>query len=208
MILPRGPGIDVARRISKKQLILDYRARHALAQAGERDLRLIQKDFRDRLAGASPPDLSYIASVLRQAGTQVDYEDRYSDPAIPASYAGRLEGVLRFHDLATAEDALVKLDAAYRDYQSASDHAGERLVRTLILRGKQRAESLASSGRVSPKKRIEKREIANWFRIWLESPGLFFGWLEVRKQTHEFRTLFPSSNAQCRSEAANEMPDA
>ena len=194
----------MARRISKKQLILDYRERHAVVQAGERQLRLIQKDVGDVLGGATPPSLSYIASVLRQAGTQVDYEDRYSDPVIPPRYAARLEGVLRFQDLATAEDALAKLDAAYRDYQSASDHAGERLVRTLILRGKQRAESLASNGRVSPEKRLEKREVANWFRIWLESPGLFFGWLEVRKQTDEFQTLFPSQSAEHPPEVPNE----
>lgn len=178
-----------------------------MVRVGEAELRLVQKDIRDRLDAAVAPSLSYIANVLRQAGTRVDYEDRYSDPAIPPRYTARLEGVLRFHDLAAAEDALGKLDAAYNEYQSASDHAGARLVRTLILRGKQRAESLASSGRVSPEKRLEKREIANWFRVWLESPSLFFGWLEVRKQTDEFRTLFPSSNAEGRNEAANRMPD-
>lgn len=190
----------MAGRISKKQLILDYRESHALTRAGERELRLIQKHLRDRLPAASPPLLSYIANVLRQAGTQVEYEDRYTDPAIPPSYAARLEGVLRFHDLAEAEDALVKLDAAYRDYQSASDHSGARLVRKLVLRGKQRAESLAASGRVSTEKRLEKREIASWFRVWLESPGLFFGWLEVRKQTEGFRALFPSCSSTPASE--------
>jgi len=191
----------VPRRITKKQLILDYRERHTVARAGEAELRLIQKDVGDVLGGATSPSLSYIANILRQAGTQVDYEDRYSDPAIPQPYAARLEGVLRIHDLATAEDALLKLDAAYRDYQAASDHAGERIVRTLILRGKQRAESLAASSRVSAQKRAEKREIAAWFRIWLESPGLFFGWLEVRKQTDEFRMLFSSQDAECAAEA-------
>jgi hypothetical protein len=194
----------VARRISKKQLILDYRERHAVVQAGERQLRLIQKDVGDVLGGATPPSLSYIARVLRQAGTQVDYEDRYSDPAIPPCYAARLEGALRFHDLATAEDALLKLDAAYRDYQSASDHAGARLVRKLVLWGKQRAQSLAASSRVSAEKRAEKREIASWFRIWLGSPGLFFGWLEVRKQTDEFRTIFPSQSAEYPPDVPNE----
>src|SRR5215469_14143695 len=123
-----NPDTDVARRISKKQLILDYRQSNALVQAGERELRVVQNEIRNRLAGASPPSLSYIANILKQAGTQVQYKDRYSDPAIPPDYAARLDGVLRFHDLETAEDALVKLDAAYRDYRSASDHTGERLV--------------------------------------------------------------------------------
>jgi hypothetical protein len=49
---------------------------------------------------------------------------------------------------------------------------------------------LAANPRVSPDKRAEKREIATWFRIWLETPELFFDWLELRKASEEFRRLF------------------
>jgi hypothetical protein len=198
----------VARRASKKQLVIDYRDRHALVQAGERDLRLIQKHISDRLAADSPLSLSYIASILRHAGTQVDYEDRYTEPGIPASYAARLEGALRLHDLTTAEDALVKLDAAYRDYRSVSDYAGARLVRKLVLWGKQRAQSLAASNRVSPEKRVEKLEMATWFRVWLENPDLFFDWLQVRKQTDEFRMLFPSHSGVALTDGPDRTHDA
>jgi hypothetical protein len=34
-------------------------------------------------------------------------------------------------------------------------------------------------------------EIANWFRIWLETPDAFFDWLDVRKQSSDFRRRFP-----------------
>jgi hypothetical protein len=207
-ILRRRPGLDVAERISKKQLILGYRESHALTQAGERELRLIQRELRDRLGGDAAPSLSYITNVLREAGTQVEYEDRYTDPAVPSCYSSRLEGVLRLHDLATAEDALIKLDAAYHDYHAVLDHAGARLVRKLVLRGKQRAEMLARNGRVNAEKRLEKREIATWFRIWLESPDLFFGWLEVRKQTEEFRTLFGSCPSGPPGEAPVRVPES
>jgi hypothetical protein len=60
-----------------------------------------------------------------------------------------------------------------------------------VLRGRQRAESLAANARIRPEKRLEKREIAAWFRVWLESPTLFFDWLEIRKHTEEFRQHFP-----------------
>ncbi len=45
-------------------------------------------------------------------------------------------------------------------------------------------------------KRAEKEEIANWFRIWLENPDAFFEWLEVRKQTPEFREKFPKADEE------------
>ncbi|HUI41320.1 MAG TPA: hypothetical protein VL523_05070 [Terriglobia bacterium] len=179
-------------RLGKKRLILEYREKHQLATAGVRELRMIQKNLRERAPSAAWPSLGYIAGVLRHAGTHVDYEDRYTGSTLPAPYAARLEGALRFNDLATTEAALRRLDAIYGEYQSASDFEGQRLVRKLVLRGKQRAEGLAVNPRVSREKRQEKREIASWFRVWLQSPGLFFDWLAVRRQTDEFQRLFPS----------------
>jgi len=185
----------MARPVSKKQMILEYREQHHLEEAREAELRLIQHELGVRLGPSSQTSLSYIADVLRQAGTRVDYEDRYTVQALPEPYATRLEGALQFHSLVSAEAALRHLDAAYRDYQAASDPVGVRCARTLLLRGKQRAERLAASPRVSPAKRREKREIAAWFRVWLESPDLFFDWLSLRKQTEEFRQLFPAESA-------------
>jgi hypothetical protein len=49
---------------------------------------------------------------------------------------------------------------------------------------------------VSPDKRAEKQEIATWFRIWLETPDLFFDWLELRKASEEFRGLLREMNAK------------
>lgn len=186
---------------SKKQLILECGAKLPQKTLGQPDLRRVQQDLRQRLAPAKPPSLAYVASVLRKAGLEVNYEDRYTDPVIPERYASRLEGVLRFEDLASAEAALRSLDSAYHDYQSGSDHSGTLLVRKIVVRGKERAESLAANERVRPEKRSEKREIAAWFRIWLESPTLFFDWLDLRKHTEDFRQLFPSYDAPAPNKA-------
>jgi hypothetical protein len=185
------PGTEVAERFSRKRLILACRDEQHLESAGLPELRRIQNGIRERRAPARPPSLAYIAAVLREAGTRVDYEDRFADPVIPERYRSRLEGVLRFHDLAAAESALGALDAAWRAYRSAADREGAALVRKLALRGRQRAESLAANPRVDPAKRRQKREIANWFRVWLENPGLFFDWLDLRKRADDFRELFP-----------------
>ncbi len=179
----------MAERVSRKRLILDCWREQRLETAGFRELRRIQNDLRQRIAPSRPPSLSYISAVLREAGARVDYEDRYADPAIPERYR-RLEGVLHFHDLRAAEDAIRALDAAWRDYRAASDREGAELARKLMLRGRQRAESLAASLRVDPAKRREKREVASWFAVWLESPDLFFDWLELRKRSDEFREHF------------------
>ena len=49
---------------------------------------------------------------------------------------------------------------------------------------------ISHNRKVEEKKRREKKEIAEWFRIWLETPDAFFDWLDVRKSSPEFKATF------------------
>ena len=86
---------------------------------------------------------------MRAAGTRVktdaSSEGRYVDTFLEEPYATRLSGLLQFGDFETAEKSLRNLDAAHREYLAASDNSGVRLVRTLALKGKLRAQSLAAN---------------------------------------------------------------
>jgi hypothetical protein len=176
--------------VSKKQVILDYCRAQNLQRVDREELRAVRNEVRRRLGPRDNTSLAYIAAVLREAGCQVQYEDRYSNPAMEEPYASRLSGVLRFHDLVSAEWSLLKLDAIYRDYRSAADRVGMTLVRALVKKGKLRAQSLAANPRVQPQKRLEKQEISRWFQVWLETPDLLPDWLALRKSSDEFRGLF------------------
>ncbi len=173
---------------SKKQLILDYALARRLERAGAREIRAIDYELRRHLGRSTSH--SYIANVLREGGTRVEYNSRYVDPSMEEPYAGRLEGLLRFSDLESAKGSLERLDALYREYRAVSDRIGTGLVRSLVLKGRERAESLAANPRVNREKRQEKQEIARWFRVWLEVPDLFFDWLELRKRSEDFLSLF------------------
>jgi hypothetical protein len=175
---------------TKKQLILDCFRTHRWERVGREEISTLEAELRRALGSAGKTSFSYIANVLREAGARVDYEDRYVDPWMEEPYASRLKGVLQFGDLAAAEASLRQLDAIYREYQQAGDQVGTRLARSLALKGKQRAASLAASPRVSPERRQQKQEIATWFRVWLETPDLFFAWLDLRQQSAEFQRLF------------------
>jgi len=61
--------------------------------------------------------------------------------------------------------------------------------RQIASLGRHRAELISRNHRVSLRKRLQKQEMANWFRIWLETPSLFEDWLLMRKSTEEFREL-------------------
>lgn len=177
---------------TKKQLILEQKNAQGLERAGAPEIRAIQADLCRTLGTDHKTSCSYIANVLREAGVCVDYDDRYVDALIPEPYAHRLKGLLQFHDFDDAESALRKLDEIYREYVSASDHVGTSLVRSIVIKGRQRSESIAGNSRVRPAKRREKEEIARWFKVWLDISHLFFDWLEMRKRSEEFQQMFPN----------------
>jgi hypothetical protein len=186
----------VSPRVSKKQIILDSPLRQGLKRVEGAQLRAIRDELRNRLGPGDRTSLGYIASVLREAGHEVQYEDAYSNPEMPEPYRTRLHGVLEFRDLASAEQSLTKLDAIYREYQSALDRVGAGWVQALVKKGKLRARSLAANPRVQAHKRREKQEIASWFQVWLQTPDLLVDWLELRKSSREFRDLFGEPEAE------------
>ncbi len=189
-------------RKNKRQLILDYAQSRCLERAGAREIRVLEAEIRRQLGPEDRTSPSYIANILREAGARVDYDNRYVDPAMEEPYASQLKGLVAFADFERAEASLHKLDAVYREYREVADRVGTCLVRSLALKGKQRAESVAANPRVSPEKRREKQEIARWFRVWLEVSDLFFDWLELRKQSEEFRQLFANSDGHAKKNSA------
>jgi hypothetical protein len=181
-------------KISKKQILLDFWRRQNLSQFGLGELHAARNELRRQLGPGDRTSLGYVASIAREAGYQVQYEDPYSDPVMPEPYATQSKGVLAFHDLRSAEQSLLRFDELYREYSSAGDQLGVKFVRALVKKGQLRAQRLAANARVRASKRQEKLEIARWFQVWLETPDLFFNWLELRKSSEEFCNLFGSGN--------------
>lgn len=183
-------------KTSKKRILLEFFQTRAKRPLVAGDLHAARNELRRQLGPADRTSLGYIATILREAGHEVQYEDRYSDPVMPEPYASRLKGVLAFHDLTSAEQSLLTLDTIYQEYSGAADRLGAKFVCALVKKGKLRAQSLAANPRVQLKKRQEKQEIARWFQVWLETPDLFSSWLELRKTSEEFRSLFESGDAR------------
>jgi len=75
-------------------------------------------------------------------------------------------------------------------FKSHGEKAAMERVLEIARLGKRRAEMISLNRKVEARKREEKKEIAEWFRIWLETPEAFFDWLEVRKASPDFRQRF------------------
>ncbi len=104
-------------------------------------------------------------------------------------YREVLAGILAFSTFAQAEETLTKLKALFQQYQSKNDRKGVEYCRQIAVVGRRRAEFIGRNKKVRLQKRLQKMEMANWFRIWLETPALFEDWLSMRKHTEEFTKL-------------------
>ena len=180
---------------TKKQIILDYCKECGIHVVGPGEIRQIAEEINRTLGPQKKTSFTYIAQVLQEAGLALNYHDRYLHPSLPQPYVTQLKGALQYRDLSTAESSLRRLDEAYQTYARAADRTGIALVRSLLLKGKERAQKLAANPRVDPAKRREKQEIAHWFTVWLQTPDLFFDWLALRKRSEEFHRLFGATEA-------------
>lgn len=179
-------------RPTKKELILEIARSLGAAGFTPAEVEQIRRQLIARLGQAGKTSPDYITDVLKSAGLRVVSSPR-------ADTGGRYEeefhDLLRFATFDEAEMCLVRLDELWRKFRSAGEVAAVERVLEVARLGRRRAEMIARNNRVNPRKRDEKAEVLQWFTIWLETPDAFFDWLELRKQSPEFRERFGAPDA-------------
>jgi hypothetical protein len=136
-------------------------------------------------AGKSTND--YISEILKSMGWKVQLTEREE---AEERFEEEFEDILHFKTLQDAEVSLTRLDELLRRFRAHGEKAAVDRVLEIARLGKRRAEMISRNRKVDARKREEKTEIAEWFRIWLENPDAFFDWLEVRKAAPDFRERF------------------
>jgi hypothetical protein len=174
---------------TKKALILEAARALAKPRYTPAEIEQIRRQLIAQLGaqGKTAPD--YIVSVLVEAGMRVVWSTR-SDTE--GRYEEEFTDLLHFSTLEEAEMCLVRLDELLRKFLLDNEQAAAERVREVARLGRRRAEMISRNHKVDANKRAEKEEIAHWFAIWLETPDAFFDWLEVRKQSADFASKFPS----------------
>ncbi len=175
---------------SKKDLILETAREIGASKWTLAEIDQLRRRLQAEHGEAGKSSSDYIGDVLKSAGWKVlltlqeEAEEQYEE---------EFEDLLHFKTLEDAEVSIMRLDELMRKFQAHGEHAAVERVLGVARLGKRRAEMISRNHKVEPHKREEKVEIANWFRIWLETPDAFFDWLDVRKQSPDFRTRFPEA---------------
>ncbi len=175
---------------SKKDLILDTAREIGASKWTLAEIDQLRRRLHAEHGEAGKTSSEYIGDVLKTAGWKVlltlqeEAEEQYEE---------EFEDLLHFKTLEDAEVSIMRLDELARKFRAHGEQAAVERVLGIARLGKRRAEMISRNHKVEPHKREEKTEIANWFRIWLETPDAFFDWLDVRKQSPDFRARFPEA---------------
>lgn len=120
---------------------------------------------------------------------EFDVERREAD-----RYDSVFRNLIKFSDFVEAEQTFQKLENLRQKFKSENDREGLRRLREKSQTARARAEMISKNPKVKPEKKAEKAEIAEWFKIWLETPQIFASWLAIRKKSKEFQEKFQSES--------------
>lgn len=145
--------------VSRKQALRDCLAARQIAAIGE-------AEWRDLLRELAPVSESYLRQLLRETGLP------FAQP-----YAG-----VHQHSFAELEQTLREMLEVYTEAVRAGDRERARYCRRQVIAAKDRARLLARHRKTTPEKQAQKLEMARWMLVWLENPGVFPAWVEIRKR--------------------------
>jgi hypothetical protein len=177
---------------SKKDLILGAARELGLQKWTTAELDQLRRKLIADYHEAGKTTNDYIIEVLKGAGWKVQITEREE---AEERFEEEFEDILHFKTLQDAEVSITHLDELLRRFRAHGEKAAVARVLETARLGKRRAEMISRNRKVESHKRAEKKEIAEWFRIWLETPDAFFDWLELRKSSPEFLEKFGNVEA-------------
>lgn len=178
---------------TKRDLMIEVWEALDCESVGAKELEAIADAVREKFGEGAIESHASVARLLADEGAELrhaevlelDVQQRSADP-----YDAMFRNVLKFADFKQAASSIKHLENLRKKFARENDKAGLRRARETALKGKQRAQMIAGNKNVDEKKRAEKAEIAEWFTVWLHQPEIFETWVDLRRNSKDFRERF------------------
>lgn len=169
---------------AKDQLILDIwgDVDHD-ESAGAAELELIQEKLLERSNNQVCESPASIARTLADHGVRLRHPEIL---AADLHWRQRRELAL----FAPEELNFPTIETALAWVEKLSSVEPRSDLRSQVLQVKTELGLVATSKRVAQREKQIAAEIAEWLTVWLQNPSIFSDWLELRRQSLEFRERF------------------
>lgn len=178
---------------NKTELIIEVWEKLDCESVGAGEIEAIDVVVAD-LFGADSVDSSMVtARLLADEGASLRHAEimsLYIRRARQRQGGPGSSGEFDFSDLHSALSSIAQFDQLRSKFLNGDDQHGLRAVREAAIRYKDAAEAAAKSGALDAAARRVQAEICDWLRIWIQTPEVFGGWLELRRRSAEFKARF------------------
>ncbi len=184
---------------TKTDLIIEVWEKLDCDSIGAAELEAIEAAVRGQYGDGAVESPMRVARLLADEGADLRHSEimeLYLARASDRPYDAALRNVIDTSDLRTARKSLRNLENLRRKYHSDKDKEGLRQVKELAVAAKNLALETASRENVSPDERELNAEIAQWFTIWLQTPGIFESWVDLRRGSKDFKDRFETATTQ------------
>ncbi|MEP6924262.1 MAG: hypothetical protein ABI954_07340 [Pyrinomonadaceae bacterium] len=178
---------------TKQDLMIEVWEALDCESVGREEIEAIETAIADRFGAGAVESPMKTARLLADEGAELrhseimelDVERRTSDARAP-----EFRNLIKFSDFKQAETTFKNLENLRQKYLRDNDKEGLRRLRSKAQQGRERAAMIGKNQKVKEAKREEKNEIAEWFRVWLETPEIFTAWVNLRKKSADFQNRF------------------
>jgi hypothetical protein len=178
---------------TKRDLMIEVWEALDCESVGAIELEEIELAVRETFGDGAVQSHASVARILADEGAELrhaevlelDVKQRSTDP-----YKAIFNEVVNLSDLQQAVNSFRELERLRQQFESEGDATALRRLRDGAMKSKERMQAMAADESVESSKREEKREIAEWFIVWLKQPEIFENWLELRFRSKEFLEKF------------------
>lgn len=177
------------KRPTKQEMVLEIYDREAMGEVTAAEIEIINQALIAEYGQGGAMEPAEIASILNQEELPVRFDQVFRMNSPTEHYENLFRGLNGCDSLEEAETALRRIDELYGRFQQAGDKTGVHFARQAALRLKQQTAALLQSSQPTEQRSTELGEIAQWVTVWLQTPGVFAQWLELRKATAAFKAI-------------------
>jgi len=187
-------------RISRREVIVSEWRRLGAASIGADELIRIQQAIGEAFGEHAVESPATIARELAYEGAELRHPEIIECDAHwrAAKIDSQLQTIGKVSALETAEPLRLKqaeslierLEHLRGGFERTADDRQTAELRTLAIDARRLAVSRAKDESLPIALRHEQAEIAEWLMVWLETPGLFRQWMELRKSSPAFKERF------------------
>ncbi len=178
---------------TKNDLVIEVWEKLDCESIGADEIEAIEEAVRGQYGEQAVDSPMQIARLLADEGADLRHSEimeLFIARASNRPYDAAFRNVLDISGLKSALVSLRNLESLRAKYGKENDKEGVRLVREAAITAKQQAAETAERTRVDALTRQINAEIAEWFRVWLQTPEIFESWVDLRQRSEEFVDKF------------------